>query len=662
MENRIDGVVTSTYDAGNRLLKSEAFSGITTYTYDASGNRRTVEEPTGDLTTYTWDAENHLVQVELPTSEIVTYTWAPINKANEERLVQRDDGVDIRRSLWDNNNVLRETDDLGAVAVQYTYAPEPYGDLISQHADGDSTFHQYDALGSTTGLTDESGVLTDTSRYEAFGKPLEETGPVDTPYRWVGQQGYRHDDATGHDNLRSRDYDPQAARFLSEDPLGTDAGDSNFYRYVANSPINKTDPSGLVPESQIYTNGLTVYANTGVLWDTYVGYHDGGEPVVRDVGGVAFTVSYWTLTLFASQYWTSPPPGSFTPVSQWGRLEWNRWFVENGTRKETNPGGFDPQPSPKPYPPTFNPGGDFPYEDWDKQQKELARRKRSEELLAKATEFVLAGGGQPVLTPIDGGVVDVNPAIDPGAAKKYHNCPPGHISGSPNSQSCGSDRFKVPPHVLHERIQAQYRQLLQAENSWTPLEALHFTLDLVGLVPVGGSLADLTNATIYSIEGQTGPGLIAIFGAIPIVGDAAVVGKTGVKAVKNAEKLAVEAEQAAGTTCTGAKLVVRTIDDVPVGSTPSGVPTCPGHEHVLAWELTGPRGGHVDDGIEMSGIDCTFPPGTNLTWLEQAWYGHTEGKVISELSVGQSHVVIANWSNDCVGMAFVKGRGIFRSG
>ncbi len=106
----------------NRLLKSEALSGITTYTYDASGNRRTVEEPSGDLTTSTWDAQNHLVQVELPTSEIVTYTWAPINKANEERLVQRDDGVDIRRYLWDNNNVLRETDDLGAVQTQYACA------------------------------------------------------------------------------------------------------------------------------------------------------------------------------------------------------------------------------------------------------------------------------------------------------------------------------------------------------------------------------------------------------------------------------------------------------------------------------------------------------------------------------------------------------------
>lgn len=125
VSNFVDGVVTSTYDANNRLVKSESLSGITTYTYDLAGNRRTVEEPSGDITTSTWDAQNHLARGELRSDEIVTYTWAPINKPNEERLVERDDGVDVRRYLWDNNNVLRETDDLGAVETQYTCARDP---------------------------------------------------------------------------------------------------------------------------------------------------------------------------------------------------------------------------------------------------------------------------------------------------------------------------------------------------------------------------------------------------------------------------------------------------------------------------------------------------------------------------------------------------------
>ena len=33
---------------------------------------------------------------------------------------------------------------------------------------------------------------------------------------------------------------------ISKDPIGIEAGDPNFYRYVNNSPTNATDPSGLV--------------------------------------------------------------------------------------------------------------------------------------------------------------------------------------------------------------------------------------------------------------------------------------------------------------------------------------------------------------------------------------------------------------------------------
>ena len=39
-------------------------------------------------------------------------------------------------------------------------------------------------------------------------------------------------------------YHPETGRFLSEDPLGFDAEDTNLYRYVLNNPISFTDPTG----------------------------------------------------------------------------------------------------------------------------------------------------------------------------------------------------------------------------------------------------------------------------------------------------------------------------------------------------------------------------------------------------------------------------------
>ena len=46
-------------------------------------------------------------------------------------------------------------------------------------------------------------------------------------------------------------FNPDTGRFLSEDPIGFDGGDSNLYRYVGNNLINFTDPFGEVPWGQI---------------------------------------------------------------------------------------------------------------------------------------------------------------------------------------------------------------------------------------------------------------------------------------------------------------------------------------------------------------------------------------------------------------------------
>jgi len=53
--------------------------------------------------------------------------------------------------------------------------------------------------------------------------------------------------------------------------------------------------------------------------------------------------------------------------------------------------------------------------------------------------------------------------------------------------------------------------------------------------------------------------------------------------------------------------------------------------HIAEWELRGPRGGRLSSGTEISGVDFALPPGIRLSFPEQSWYGHTEGKVISDL-------------------------------
>jgi len=44
----------------------------------------------------------------------------------------------------------------------------------------------------------------------------------------------------------ARNYDPRIGRFISEDPIHILSGETNYYRYVGNSPMIQTDPYGLL--------------------------------------------------------------------------------------------------------------------------------------------------------------------------------------------------------------------------------------------------------------------------------------------------------------------------------------------------------------------------------------------------------------------------------
>jgi len=62
----------------------------------------------------------------------------------------------------------------------------------------------------------------------------------DNPYQFTG----RENDGLGLQFNRARYYDPEAARFISPDPLGFAAGSANLYHYVNGAPLNFVDPTG----------------------------------------------------------------------------------------------------------------------------------------------------------------------------------------------------------------------------------------------------------------------------------------------------------------------------------------------------------------------------------------------------------------------------------
>jgi RHS repeat-associated protein len=91
-------------------------------------------------------------------------------------------------------------------------------------------------------VTDNSGVLKDTIFYDGFGKTLSQSNSTYTGrYTFTGRE---YDTQTGLQYNRARWYDPGSGRWITQDPLGFDAGDSNLYRYVANEPTIYDDSNG----------------------------------------------------------------------------------------------------------------------------------------------------------------------------------------------------------------------------------------------------------------------------------------------------------------------------------------------------------------------------------------------------------------------------------
>ncbi len=102
-------------------------------------------------------------------------------------------------------------------------------------------YYHLDHLGTPRELTDTTGKIVWSARYRAYGSlALADVADIDNPLRFQGQY---FDAETGlHYNLH-RYYDPQAGRFIHQDPIGL-AGGVNLFQYAVN-PVNWIDPLGL---------------------------------------------------------------------------------------------------------------------------------------------------------------------------------------------------------------------------------------------------------------------------------------------------------------------------------------------------------------------------------------------------------------------------------
>jgi len=101
-----------------------------------------------------------------------------------------------------------------------------------------------DHLGSTSMVTDASGVMVSETRYSAFGETRYQNGTLTTDHLYTGQ---RQEAEIGLYYYVARWYDPAIGRFIQADSIVPDPGSAVGYdrfAYAANNPVKYIDPSG----------------------------------------------------------------------------------------------------------------------------------------------------------------------------------------------------------------------------------------------------------------------------------------------------------------------------------------------------------------------------------------------------------------------------------
>ncbi|MFZ0817295.1 MAG: RHS repeat-associated core domain-containing protein [Candidatus Sulfotelmatobacter sp.] len=226
------GMPTYSYNSSNELTSNSSGS----YTYDANGN--TLSDPSGK--SYSWDFENRLTQAVVPGTGggTTTFKYDPFG-----RRIQKSGPLGTTNYLYDGYNDAEEVDNSGNILARYT-TTRALDEQFSELRSSTTSYYQQDGVGSVTSLSSPAGVLASSYTFDSFGRLAASSGNLINPFGFTGRD---LDSEMGLNYYRTRYFDPNSGRFMSEDKIGF-AGGINFYAYAENRPVLLTDPLGLAPQ------------------------------------------------------------------------------------------------------------------------------------------------------------------------------------------------------------------------------------------------------------------------------------------------------------------------------------------------------------------------------------------------------------------------------
>ncbi len=250
-----------TYGKGGQLLKDEK----ATYKYDAEGNLSHKQTIQG-TETYTYYGNGMLKSIAKPNGKEITFEYDALGRRTAKIYNQK-----ITRFVYDGNVLLHEWEytledrpklSVNAKGFVVSDAVEPVdgANLISwvfdynsfvpaaKIVDGNTYSIACDHLGTPVQAYNQTGEKVWERQLDIYGATKYEEGETNfIPFLYQGQF---LDSETGLAYNRFRYYSPDTGTYISQDPIGLNSGEPNFYSYVSNSNA-WIDPLGLLEIGEV---------------------------------------------------------------------------------------------------------------------------------------------------------------------------------------------------------------------------------------------------------------------------------------------------------------------------------------------------------------------------------------------------------------------------